>query len=351
MPAHVTRPAIVHPPYWVTTDEICSNIAAHHPDHPRLEVALRIIRNTGVQKRAFAHPLDSELVSGNLGFFTRNAAAWTDTKRLAEQAAQQAITQAGLTPPDIDAVVTSHTTSWSVPQLDVHLIEALALRPDVRRLALTTLGCIGGTQALAKAADLIAARPGTRILVVVSEVISTTYNHDKTSIQSMIYKGLFGDSAAACIVTDTPLSPGLRIDDSWEYLLPGSQDTSYWGAVDQAGFDFDSHPDAKKAPGRVMPALRDWLKQRDALNPDFAITHAGGPAILTAVEKGGLGITRDHLAPSQASLEQVGNLGGASALDVLRRTHDTPPPAGDGGVMLAFGPGFTTTALTGTWVA
>lgn len=351
MPAHVTKPVVVHPDHWVTTDEICDNITRHHPEHPKLGVALRIIRNTGVQRRAFAHPLDSELVSGNLGFFTRNAQAWTDAKHLAERATQQAITNAGLAPRDIDAIVTSHTTSWSVPQLDVHLIEALGLRPDVRRLALTTLGCIGGAQALAKAADLIAARPGSRVLVVVSEVISTTYNHDKTSIQSMIYKGLFGDSAAACIVSGDQITPGLRIEGSWEYLLPGSQDTSYWGAVNQAGFDFDSHPEAKNAPGKVMPALRDWLKQRDALAPDFAVIHAGGPAILTAVEKGGLGITRSHLAKSEASLTQVGNLGGASAPDVQRRTHEDPPANGARGVIVAFGPGFTTTALTATWVA
>lgn len=350
MPARVTRPFVVHPDHWVTTDEIGDNITTHHPQHPQLEVALRVIRNTGVRTRAFAHPLDSEQISGNLGFFARNAQAWDDAKTLAEQAATQAIDEAGLQRRDIDAIITSHTTSWAVPQLDIHLVETLGLRPDVRRTALTTLGCIGGAQALAKAADLIAARPDTRVLVVVSEVISTTYNHDKTSLQSMIYKGLFGDSAAAFIVSNDQLAPGLQIHDSWEYLLPGSQSTSYWGAVDQAGYDFDSHPDAKKAPGKVMPALRNWLKQDDFLTPGFAVIHAGGPAILTAVENG-LGLTRERLAHSYASLATVGNLGGASVLDVLRRTQDTPPADGDRGLMLAFGPGFTAAALTGTWTA
>ena len=348
MPAHVTQPTLVHPPYWHTTDEICSNIAAHHPNHPKLDVALRVIRNTGVKTRAFAHHLDSEQVSGDTGFFARNAEAWTDAKRLAEQAAQQAMTAAGLDPRDIDGIVTSHTTSWAVPQLDIHLINALDLRPDVRRLALTTLGCIGGAQAIAKAADLIAAGRCKRVLVVVAEPISTTYNHAATSIESMIYKGLFGDSAAACIVTDTPLGPGLRVDDSWEYLLPHSQDTSYWGAVDDAGFHFESSRLAKEAPGQVMPALRDWLKRHDLVAPDFAVVHAGGPAIFTAVQQG-LDLTPEQMAHSYGSLREVGNLGGASALDVLRRTHATPPAAGDRGLMLAFGPGFTTTALISTW--
>lgn len=348
MPAHATQPFVVHPDHWISTDEICDNIQRHHADHPKLEVALRVIRNTGVEQRAFCHPLDSEQISGNTGFFARNAEAWTDAKRLAERAATRAIDEAGLTPRDIDAIITSHTTSWAVPQLDIHLIESLRLRPAIRRLALTTLGCIGGAQALAKAADLIAARRAQQVLVVVSEPISTTYNHAATTLESMIYKGLFGDSAAACVITDTPLTPGLRIDDSWEYLLPGSQTTSYWGAVDDAGFHFESSRLAKTAPGQVMPALRDWLKQHDLLEPGFAVCHAGGPAILTAVQQG-LDLTAEQLVHSYASLAAVGNLGGASALDVLRRTHEAPPGDGDRGIMLAFGPGFTTTALTGTW--
>ena len=349
MPAHITRPAIVHPHHWVTTDEICDNITRHHPEHPRLAAILRILHNTGVERRAFAHPLDSVEVSGHTGAIARNTQAWDDVRPLAEQAAQRALEQAGLTAGDIDAIITSHTTSWAVPQLDVHLINHLGLRPDTRRLAYTTLGCVGGAQSLAQAAHHIAARPGSRILVVVAEVISTTYHHSNTTPDAMIYKGLFGDSAAACIVTDTPLQPGLRIDDNWEYLLPHSIASSYWGELDGAGKHFASDRAATKAPGQVMPHLQAWLDKQAATDPDFAVIHAGGPAILNAVQTG-LDLTDEQLIHSCASLAGVGNLGGASVLDVLRRTHDTPPADGDRGVMLAYGPGFATTALTGTWV-
>uniref|UniRef100_UPI0030E3231F type III polyketide synthase n=1 Tax=Streptomyces tubercidicus TaxID=47759 RepID=UPI0030E3231F len=350
MPAHVTRPAVKHPGNWVTTDDICDNVQTHHPEHPRLGVVLRVIRNTGVQRRAFAHSLDSDTVSGQTGLVDRNTKAWAAACALADDAAEQALENAGLQPRDVDAIITSHSTSWAVPQLDVHLINALGLRPTVRRTALTTLGCVGGATALSKAADHVAARPGSRVLVVVAEAISTIYHHADDTIEGMIYKALFGDSAGACIVTDEPLQPGLRIDDTWEYVLPGSRDNSYWGRLDETGFHFDSTREAVNGPAQVMPHLRDWLKQNDALDTDFAIIHAGGPAILNAVQKG-LGLTAEQLAHSWASLADVGNLGGASVLDVLRRTHDTPPAGGDRGVMLAYGPGFATTALTGTWVS
>ncbi|MER6844799.1 type III polyketide synthase [Streptomyces platensis] len=348
MPAHVTRPTVDHPDHWATTDDICDNITQHHPDHPKLGTVLRVVRNTGVERRALHHPLDSEQISGSLGVADRNRQAWDDASTLAETAAKRALEEAGLQPRDITAIVSSNTTSYAVPGLDVHLVEELGLRPDVRRIALATVGCIGGAQALTRAADLVAVRPDTRVLVVVSEALSTIYHHADTSTESMIYKALFGDSAAACIVTGEPLTPGMRIEDSWEYLLPSSRDR-YWGRLDEAGIHFDSTRAATTAPADAMPALVDWLKQRDALEPDFALIHAGGPAILNTVQQG-LGLTVAQLAHSWASLAQVGNLGGASILDVLRRTHDTPPTHGDRGVMVAYGPGFTTAALTGTWV-
>nr|WSX25534.1 PhlD [Streptomyces tubercidicus] len=347
MPAHVTRPIVEHPDHWITTDEICDNITTHHPDHPKLGTVLRVIRNTGVQRRAFHHPLDSDQISGALGIEDRNRQSWRDASSLAEEAAERALEAAGLQPNDVTAIVTSNTTSWAAPGLDVHLVEQLGLRPDVRRVGLATLGCIGGVQALTRATDLVTAHPGSRVLVVVSEALSTIYHHADTSLESMIYKALFGDSAAACIVTAEPLQPGVRIDDTWEHLLPNSRDR-FWGSLLETHIRFDSTKAATRAPLDAMPALVDWLKQRDALTPDWAAVHAGGPAILTAAQQG-LGLTDDQLQHSRASLAQVGNLGGSSVLDVLRRTHATPPADGAKGVMLAYGPGFTTAALTGTW--
>lgn len=353
MPAYVAQPAIAHPANWVTTEQILDNIAAHTRQadgspSPRLAAWQRIIRNTGVERRALAHPLEDPVISGTTGMVHRNDKAWAAASALAETAARTALTQHGIRPQQVDAVITSHTTSWAVPQLDVHLTETLGLRPDVRRLALTTLGCVGGATALARAAEMVTARPGTTVLVVVAEAISSIYHHGDTSIEAQIYKALFGDSAGATLVTTSPLGPGLRIDDSLEYLLPGSRTSSYWGRMDEQGWHFDSSREAVKGPAAGMPALVDWLKQRDATAPDFAVMHAGGPAILHAVQDG-LGLTDDHLAHTRASLAEVGNLGGVSVLDVLRRHHSVPPRSGHKGLVLAYGPGFATTALTTTW--
>ncbi|MFF2008564.1 hypothetical protein ACFVWY_05755 [Streptomyces sp. NPDC058195] len=66
--------------------------------------------------------------------------------------------------------------------------------------------------------------------------------------------------------------------------------------------------------------------------------------VTTAV---GLGDIDAH--HSSASLADSGNPGGASVLDILARTHTAPPHDGAQGPLVAFGPGFTTAAVRGTW--
>ncbi|MFD7922478.1 PhlD [Streptomyces sp. NPDC059740] len=353
MPAHVTQPAVVHGQYWASTADILDNIRANTAQddgapHPKFAIWERVIRNSGVQRRPLAQPLDAPVVSGATGLEDRNAAAWAATQDMAEQAARQAIEQAGITPGDIDSVITSHTTSWAVPQLDITLINRLGLRPDVRTTALATLACVGGTKALGKAADDVAVHPGARVLVVVSEAITSIYHHADQTTESQIYKALFGDSAGACIVTDTPLQPGLAIDAHRQYVLPDSAHNSYWGRLDTAGFHFDSTKAALRGPKDVLPDVVEWLKTLDLAAPDWALVHAGGPAIISAVQAG-LSLSDEQVAHTWASLAENGNLGGISVLDVLRRTHTTPPAPGTRGLALSFGPGFTYATLAGTW--
>ncbi|MFK8851181.1 type III polyketide synthase [Streptomyces sp. Ac-502] len=347
MPAYISRPALALPPHKVTTEEICADIAARHPDHPRLGAVLRTVRNVGVTTRFFAQPLNSPTVSGNAVLEERGTQAFADAVNLAEKAARSALGDTALSPADVDCIITSHTVSWAVPNLDLHLIDRLGLRPDIRRQAYGSLGCIGGAHALAMAADQVAARPGSRVLVVVAETLSSIYHHTDTSIDAMIYKALFGDSGGACIVTDEPHGPGLRIDDTWHYYLPHSRDR-YWGRLDREGFHFDSTKAATAAPADAMPALTAWLATQPHQDFDFVLAHAGGPAILNTIAAG-LGLDREDLRHSWDSLAETGNLGGISVLDVLRRTHENPPADGAAGFMLAYGPGFTTSALTGTW--
>jgi predicted naringenin-chalcone synthase len=347
MPVHIARPSTVLAPHKVTTAEIADDIATHHPDHPRLTAILRVINNCGVQSRYFTQPLDSPTINGTAPIGDRTARAFADALNMAEQAARQALAQHGLTPADLTGIVTTHATGWAVPNLDVHLIQRLGLNPTVHRTALTSAACAGGAHALIRATEQALLRPGARILVVAAEVLSTSYQHTDTGIEHMIYKALFGDSAAATIVTSgTPLGPGLQLDQDGllEYVLPDSLDY-YWGRIDTAGLHFDSTKKASGGARAAMPAVVDWLAGRTVTVP---VIHPGSMPIITDTATA-LGLTTDDARHSVDTLTEEGNLGGVSVLRVLERTYSTPPEDGAQALMVAYGPGFTVSALRGIW--
>ncbi|MCX4553356.1 MULTISPECIES: PhlD [unclassified Streptomyces] len=350
MPVYVSRPAIALPRFRVDTRAIIDDIARHHPDDPRLKVYERVIGNLQVDNRHFVAPLDSPAIAGDADITERVRSGFGHAVRMGEEAARGALERAAVQPSEIDAIVTSHSTTWGIPGLDVQLANALGLPVRARRIAMTTLACAGGIQALVRAAEFAAARPGSKVLAVVSEVISSVYNHRDTNIQSMIYKALFGDSAGACVVsTEPPPEPGLRIEDpvaahTFELLLHHTEDF-YSGSLDTSGLHFDSTKAGQKGAAESMPYVLDWL---DHKVPDWAVIHPGSPGIITDVAKS-LGLGEEHTRHSRAVLAETGSLGGVSVLAILDKLHGTPPSAGESGVALAFGPGFVTAALRCSW--
>ncbi|GGS54580.1 PhlD [Streptomyces cinerochromogenes] len=346
MPAHIARPSTVLAPHKITTDEIAEDIRTHHPDHPRLGAILRVIRNCGVDTRYFTQPLDTPTVNGTADIGARVTRAFADGLDMAEQAARDVLHRHGLQPGDITGLVTTHATGWAVPNLDIHLIARLGLRPTVRRTALTTIACAGGAHALIRAAEQALLHPGSRVLVVAAEVLSTAYNHADSEIEHMIYKALFGDSGAATLVSSEPLGPGLTVDTDgvFEYALPDSL-TMYAGRIDSTGLHFDSTKQATGGARHVMPAVLDWLAGRPV---DVPVIHPGSKPIILDTATA-LGLTETDARHSLDTLAEEGNLGGVSVLRVLERTHGLPPADGESALMVAYGPGFSVSALHGTW--
>ncbi|MFF7335401.1 PhlD [Streptomyces sp. NPDC008150] len=349
MPAHIAQPVTVLAAHKITTAEIADDIRTHHPDHPRLAAILRVINNCGVDSRYFTQPLDSPTINGTAPVEDRVRTAFAHALDMAETAARQALTLHDLAPADITGIVTTHATGWAVPNLDVHLTGRLGLPATVQRTALTTAACAGGAHALIRAAEQALLRPGSRILVIAAEVLSTSYQHEDTGIEHMIYKALFGDSAAATIVSSDPIGPGITITGPgslFEYVLPDSTDY-YWGRIDTAGLHFDSTKQAARGARTAMPAIVDWLDGRDVTVP---VIHPGSRPIIHDTANA-LGLTEQDARHSLDTLTEEGNLGGPSVLRVLERTYGTPPADGAGALIVAYGPGFTASALHGQWHA
>ncbi|MGW4802979.1 3-oxoacyl-[acyl-carrier-protein] synthase III C-terminal domain-containing protein [Kitasatospora sp. NPDC004272] len=362
MSVYVAQPSIHLPEHLVTRDQILKDMVARHPDHPRLSAVRRVVAQMPSTRRC-SRPWETVLSERSAA--ERNAAAFADVRAMGAAAAAGVLELHGVAPGEVGYVVTSHSTGDAVPGLDVHLVADLGLSAQVRRRPITQLGCGGGAHALGMAVDAVAARPGSIALVVVAESLSSIYHHGDTDIELMIYKALWGDSGTAFLVSDRQLGPGLRVDDTWEYLIPGTAGR-YRKRIDDAGAHFDSDKSATQSVDEMAPALRAWLGEPLSEGApgaaaavgrgggggwpvEFVVAHTGGPAILTDLAKQ-LGVDDAMLQHSWDSLDQVGNLGGASVVDVLARTYRTPPAAGQTGLLIGFGPGFSVSAAKVTWV-
>ncbi|MFF0337955.1 PhlD [Streptomyces fimicarius] len=336
----IGRPVVVRADHRVSTDDLVADLERRH-DHPKMRVWVRMLRSAGVEWRPWSASLEE--TAGRAGVGVRSRAAYEAARDRAVRAARYALIRADLSPWEVDVLVTTHTTSWTIPGLDVALVGELGLRPDVERIGLATAACVGGAHALVHAVRALRGRPGKRALVVAAEDLSTLYHPDSgpPSMQSVLYGGLFGDAAGAVVLSavETAGAGDLVAEDVWELVLPDSGD-AYWGVVHEAGVSFDSSRAATTAPGRVLPHLTGWLDGRPVT---WAAVHPGGPGIIAGTLTG-LGLDPEAAGePARASLAG-GNLGGVGVLDVLARTLDGGAAVGPG-TLVAYGPGFTAAGL------
>ncbi|WP_435137331.1 PhlD [Actinacidiphila sp. bgisy144] len=339
MAVHVSCPAVALPEHRVPTSAVIADLERYGASG----AVLRIVRNLGVEHRYMSRTL-AELAEPE-GAEARNAATVAAVNHLGAHAAADALHAARLDADEIDAVIAVHSSGVTMPGLGVHLAATLGLRPDALHIPVTQVGCTGGAWSLALAADLVAAQPDRRVLVVVAESLTSSYRPAEPGMVPAMYRALFGDSAAAAVVTAEWRGPGLRVERTWSHLLPDSA-RYYWMTLhDGKGQHFDSTSAAVSAVAECMPPLVDWLK--DAGLPQWVAAHPGGPKIINSVADG-LPVPVD-LRHSWNSLREHGNTGGPAVLDVLRRIHQAPPPHGARGLVAAFGPGFFASAVTGTW--
>jgi alkylresorcinol/alkylpyrone synthase len=313
-------------------------------DGPASEIdyMLPIFENAGIEQRYSCVPLDWYLEP--VGWQERNRLYLDNALDLIETAARDGLERAGLGAGDVDALLCVSTTGLSTPSLDARLMDRLPFRPDVERLPVFGLGCAGGTLGLARAAALAKARPGSRVLLLVVELCGLTFRPGDQSRANIVATALFGDGAAAALVTAEPnrttSETGPCLVDWGEHRWPNSQDVMGW-QVEADGFGVLF---SKDIPSLIradfVPALDCFLARCGSDRGALAgyVCHPGGERVVSAVEEV-LGLEPGSLAHARAVLRDYGNMSAASVLFVLERVLAERPPGRH--LITSLGPGFT----------
>jgi alkylresorcinol/alkylpyrone synthase len=188
-----------------------------------------VFDNAGIARRHIVAPQDWYMASH--GWHDRNNLYLEASEALFAQAAVAAIEKAGLAPDQIDGVVTVSTTGIATPSLEARVGPRIGLRPDARRVPVFGLGCAGGVNGLSLAARLASSEPGTNWLFVTIETCSISIRLDSDDPAAVVATALFGDGAAAAVVTSGEHSLA-RIVASGERLWPNTQLIMGWDVED-----------------------------------------------------------------------------------------------------------------------
>ena len=133
------------------------------------------------------------------GFGTANDAWLEHAPRLAVEAVNGALAQAGVDAAEVDVVVSTTVTGIAVPSLEARIAAEVGFREDVVRVPLFGLGCVAGAAGIARVHDLLAGRPDGVAVLLAVELCSLTVQQGDASRANMVASGLFGDGAAAVV--------------------------------------------------------------------------------------------------------------------------------------------------------
>ncbi len=333
--------ATAAPPYDLLQDEIAERAARKFSfNEGGYQWLLPIYHNAEIRRRHSVVPLDWFLQAHS--FSERNALFLEHSTNILTELAAKTLDQAGLKPQDIDAIVTVSSSGIATPALDAWIMQRLPFRSDVQRSPLFGLGCAGGVLGLSRAATLAKGAPQSRVLFLDIELSTLTFREDDRSKANLVATALFGDGAAAAIVTcrdDAPANAP-RIGPYGEHTWPDTLDIMGWNVADdglQVVFSRDIPTLVREELRKVVDTFLRKHKMSVADIDEF-VCHPGGARVVDALEAV-FELKQGALTHSRAVLREHGNMSSATVLFILRAALD----AGAKGrcLLTTMGPGFT----------
>src|SRR4030081_914063 len=274
----------------------------------------RLHRNVTVDGRYLAMPAEDYY---NLTTFGQANDVWIKVaQELGEQALCLALHHAVLQPHEVGALFFISVTGISSPSIDARLINRMGLSPNIRRIPIFGLGCVGGAAGIARAADYVRAYPDQTAIVLAVELCSLTLQRRDLSVANLISSGLFGDGAAAVLVAGAERnSNGPEILGTRSVFYPNSEHVMGWD-ISEKGFRIVLSREVPEVVHQHLASDVDaFLKDNDLVRADIGswILHTGGPRILEATAVA-LDLPEDALSASWDCLRRTGNLSSASVL-------------------------------------
>ncbi|WP_216351837.1 type III polyketide synthase [Brevundimonas sp. LM2] len=331
------------PPHILRQEDVAANgaemFATTHGGFKRLEP---IYRNALIETRHSCVPIEWYLQPHS--FAERNRLFLDNAVALMAESAQTALDAAGLGADQIDTIVTVCSTGIATPSLDARLMQVMPFRPDVRRVPLFGLGCAGGVMGLARAAEMAKAYPDSRVLLLVVELCALTFRYQDRSKSNLVATALFGDGAAAAIVSCRDDATGPVLGASHEHTWPDSLDVMGWDVENDGLKVVFSRDIPTLVQNDFRPIAEAFLGRNGLTAGDVGgfVCHPGGAKVIDALE-GVFAVSPGEMRHTRDVLRDHGNMSSATVLFVLKAALDGAEPGP--WLLTTLGPGFTTALM------
>ena len=323
------------PPFSITQHQVRDHIASAMRGGLPPRIAA-IYDSTGVNKRHIVQPPEAYMQLPE--FAARNAIYLAAGQQLLETVALDALTKAGLSVDQVDAIVCVSSTGIATPSIPSQMLATMGLRGDVLTIPLFGFGCAGGVLGLQIAGDLVKADPARRVLLLTLELCSLAFRFGDLSKKAIIASTLFADGASAIVLGSSGDGPALG--RFAQHTWPDTRAMMGWD-IDNLGLglilsrDLPSFVSQEFAP--VVDGFLDrvGLAKKDLAEP---ACHPGGRKVIDALEDYFDDLPAG-LATTRAVLADYGNMSSPTVHFVLERIlaqgHSGPL------LLTALGPGFT----------
>jgi len=158
-----------------------------------------------------------------------------------QKAVEEAVSNAGITTKDVDAIIYTSHLPFPFPPLSTHFMNSMEFKPDCVNMPCLSMGCAGGGYALRMARDYLLGHPDRVALVINCELCSLGFRPHKKGMSWFLNSALFGDGVAAAVVRgsafDGGKGNGMQILLGKQRLVQDTTDVSFF-TYDQLGYHF-----------------------------------------------------------------------------------------------------------------
>jgi predicted naringenin-chalcone synthase len=240
---------------------------------------------------------------------------------------------------EITHLITVSCTGMSAPGMDLEIMEAMDLSPNIFRTSVNFMGCYAAIHAL-KMADAFCNNDVTANVVIVCTELCTLHFQKENSTDNITSTLLFADGCAAVLVKHHEVAAkGLLIKNFFsDVAFKGKKDMSW--QLSSKGFLMTLTgyvPDLVKEDFNILvnKALKNANIPKESIS--HWCIHPGGKKILEAIQQS-TGLKQQDLQYSYDILREYGNMSSPTVLFVLHKIFGA-----------AFGPGLTMETFIATY--